>query len=103
MGACQVTCTLRSFPDLHARSQSATETSYRIVRCDRDAGPDPDDLLMTLSERNPAIVGREGDVDILVPYTHMSKKHATLQLKNMGPGSDVALVIQDHSTNGTWV
>merc|ERR1740121_1902915 len=112
----QVTCALKDYDQaraLLARGEPLLDSEVALLlrraggAAERAAGwagapGAPDEVLLT-SGRPQLVLGREpGEgVDVVLRRAHVSKAHATLTLQDHG--GELAALLQDTSSNGTWV
>ena len=78
--------------------------SYLVERSDAGAQEAPASARLAHSKQK-IVLGRDSTLcDVVVPFAHVSKAHATLHfLPEEGHDNPSLLYIEDKSTNGTWV
>lgn len=108
----QVTCALKDYDEARAllvRGEPLLDSEVAFVLRRGGGSPEqaavcgaPEEVLLT-SSRPQLVLGREpGEgVDVVLRRAHVSKAHATLTLQDHG--GELAALLQDTSSNGTWV
>ena len=78
--------------------------SYLVERSDAGAQEAPASARLAQSKQK-IVLGRDSTLcDVVAPFAHVSKAHATLHfLPEEGHDNPSLLYIEDKSTNGTWV
>ncbi|CAE8652084.1 unnamed protein product, partial [Polarella glacialis] len=86
----------------------AIAEAFILRRCGQGPVADilrpPPETVVVSPERRRLIVGREETCAVVFRHPHVSKAHATLLLQDSPEaGASCMLLMQDSSSNGTWV
>jgi len=88
-------------------ADDAGEAPFVLRRCCRaeiqGLLSQPPELVPITPGRRRLVVGREDVCDIVVRHMHVSKAHATLELQEAFSRPGWLLMLQDSSSNGTWL